>query len=226
LPSHKTLLLIGTTAYNGMVHVDYLQSIMSIAAEEIPYTVMTTAGESLVTRARNGILANFYDHTEFPHLLFLDADATDNFPGHIRQHAGNAGMPQPGISINSDTSSDPAISRNGQRVAKGSQPLAIACHVLLALFRRGRRIASDIGHHVLRHFCFLQVFGPALPTECCDDFSNHPAGNVLHRNLDVGCKRGLEFFVIGEAVQHRSHQHFRGAGGAVVYFQGNTEPLV
>src|SRR5690606_22336709 len=56
---HRAYLMIGTPAYNGMVHVDFVHSLMSIAAAGIRYTLVTTGGESLITRARNGILSRF-----------------------------------------------------------------------------------------------------------------------------------------------------------------------
>ena len=67
-------LMIGTPAYNGMVHVDYVHSLMSIQSAGIPFTLMTTGGESLITRARNGILSRFFVTPDCTHLLFLDGD--------------------------------------------------------------------------------------------------------------------------------------------------------
>jgi len=70
----QAYLMIGTPAYNGMVHVDFVHSLMSIAAAGIRYTLVTTGGESLITRARNGILSRFHFTPECTHLLFLDGD--------------------------------------------------------------------------------------------------------------------------------------------------------
>ena len=72
--NNKPFLMIGTPAYNGMVHVDFVHSLMSISAAGISYTLFTTGGESLITRARNGILARFHIATACTHLLFLDGD--------------------------------------------------------------------------------------------------------------------------------------------------------
>lgn len=66
--------LIGTPAYNGMVHTDYLHSILGFVHNDIPHAVMTIGNESLITRARNTLLASFWEAEEFTHLLFLDAD--------------------------------------------------------------------------------------------------------------------------------------------------------
>jgi hypothetical protein len=67
-------LLIGTPAYAGQVHVDYLGALLAFQREKIPFTLMTIANESLITRARNTIISAFYDGRDFTHLLFLDGD--------------------------------------------------------------------------------------------------------------------------------------------------------
>ena len=66
--------MIGTPAYNGMVHTDYVHSLLSYNKEGIKYAFLSIAGESLITRARNSIIARFYHSKEFSHLLFLDGD--------------------------------------------------------------------------------------------------------------------------------------------------------
>lgn len=67
-------LLIGTPAYNGMVHSDYMHAIFNIARSGIRYALVTIGNESLITRARNTLLATFWEAEEFTHLLFIDAD--------------------------------------------------------------------------------------------------------------------------------------------------------
>ena len=67
-------LFIGTPAYNGMVHIDYLNSIMEYHRAGIPITTMTIGNESLITRGRNTVIAYFHKLEQFTHLLFLDAD--------------------------------------------------------------------------------------------------------------------------------------------------------
>lgn len=73
-PAHSHHVLIGTPAYNGMVHTDYLHSILGFVNNNIPHSVMTIGNESLITRARNTLLASFWEAETFTHLLFLDAD--------------------------------------------------------------------------------------------------------------------------------------------------------
>jgi hypothetical protein len=67
-------LLIGTPAYGGQVHIDYVSAILGYQNLGIPFGLMTIGNESLITRGRNTILATFYERREFTHLLFLDAD--------------------------------------------------------------------------------------------------------------------------------------------------------
>jgi hypothetical protein len=66
--------MVGTPAYNGMVHTDYVHSLLSFKSEGINFGFLSIGGESLITRARNTILAHFIHTTEFSHLLFLDGD--------------------------------------------------------------------------------------------------------------------------------------------------------
>jgi len=67
-------ILIGTPAYGGMVHIDYLNSIIDMTRLGLPTTVMSLGNESLITRGRNTIISYFYHMKDFTHLFFLDAD--------------------------------------------------------------------------------------------------------------------------------------------------------
>ena len=68
-------LLIGTPAYNSMVHTDYLHSVMSYTnINDIRFSVATIGNESLITRARNKIFSIFANNKSFDYLIFLDAD--------------------------------------------------------------------------------------------------------------------------------------------------------
>ena len=71
----KLSILVGTPAYNGMVHLEYLNSIIEfLMCDDISFTILTIGNESLVTRSRNKILAFFYHNKEFDYLMFFDAD--------------------------------------------------------------------------------------------------------------------------------------------------------
>ncbi|MBS0558305.1 MAG: hypothetical protein JSR27_12945 [Proteobacteria bacterium] len=67
-------LLIGTPAYGGMMHSDYVSALLRYQLAQIDFALMSIGNESLITRARNTILSEFHARTGFSHLLFLDAD--------------------------------------------------------------------------------------------------------------------------------------------------------
>ena len=67
-------IMVGTPAYNGMVHTDYVNSLLSFNIAGLSYSFLSLGGESLITRARNTILAHFHHNKSFTHLLFLDGD--------------------------------------------------------------------------------------------------------------------------------------------------------
>lgn len=71
---NTTSIMVGTPAYNGMVHTDYVHSLLSFNACGINFGFLSIGGESLITRGRNSILAKFYHDHSFTHLLFLDGD--------------------------------------------------------------------------------------------------------------------------------------------------------
>ena len=77
-------LLIGTPAYAGQVHVDYVAALLEFRRQGMPFTLMTIGNESLITRARNTIISAFHARREFSHLLFLDADVHLPHEGLVR----------------------------------------------------------------------------------------------------------------------------------------------
>ena len=79
-----TLLMIATPAYGGMVHVDYLNSLLTYQRAGIAYSLATIGNESLITRARNTLLSMFWADEAYTHLLFLDADVS--LPADTLQH--------------------------------------------------------------------------------------------------------------------------------------------
>ena len=67
-------IMVGTPAYNSMVHTDYVRSLLGFNMAGISYSFLALGGESLITRARNTVLAHFHHNKAFSHLLFLDGD--------------------------------------------------------------------------------------------------------------------------------------------------------
>ena len=76
--SPKVNLFVATPCYGSMLTEDYFHSILDLQnfcrEEQIGLNIQTLGQESLVTRARNTLVANFLDNESFTHLLFIDAD--------------------------------------------------------------------------------------------------------------------------------------------------------
>ena len=83
-PIPNAHLMIGTPAYGGMVHIDYLNSLLGYQHAGIPYTLASIGNESLITRARNTLLSMFWANESCTHLLFLDADVS--LPAEALKH--------------------------------------------------------------------------------------------------------------------------------------------
>ena len=73
--------LIGTPAYGGQLHTDYLHSILNFSNNKILFDLVTIDNESLITRARNTIISTFWASGKHTHLLFLDADVYLDYEG-------------------------------------------------------------------------------------------------------------------------------------------------
>ena len=95
--SDPARLMVGTPAYGGMVHVDYLRGLFGFMQAGIQFHMFTIGNESLITRARNSILAAFHARLELTHLLFLDADV--NLPAEGLRRMLAAGVPAIGAAV-------------------------------------------------------------------------------------------------------------------------------
>ncbi len=69
-------ILICIPTYNEMIHSKLCMNLLSLNELKIPFTVKFLCG-SLIPRLRNQFLTFFYDHQEYTHLLFIDADMFD-----------------------------------------------------------------------------------------------------------------------------------------------------
>jgi hypothetical protein len=80
LSKNKVKIVIGTPCFGGMLHNGYFQSMLELAVNftklNIPFEMMTIGNESLIQRARNGIVARFMADNSATHLMFIDADIT------------------------------------------------------------------------------------------------------------------------------------------------------
>lgn len=73
-------IIIGTPCYGGNLQVGYFQSTIELTkaftALGVNHEIMTIGNESLIPRARNGIVAKFMADDDATHLMFVDADIT------------------------------------------------------------------------------------------------------------------------------------------------------
>ena len=71
---------IGTPCYGGLCHVNYVVRLMNtqqlLAQLGVQCSVEFMKNESLITRARNNMVAKFMSNPETTHLLFIDSDIT------------------------------------------------------------------------------------------------------------------------------------------------------
>jgi hypothetical protein len=78
----KVKLHLSTPCYGGMVSVEYMRSMCGLIDEfnkaGMQYVIQTISNDSLVTRARNCLLAAFLADESATHLMFIDADITFN----------------------------------------------------------------------------------------------------------------------------------------------------
>ena len=80
LIKNKVKIIIGTPCFGGLLHNGYFQSMLELSINftklNIPFEMMTIGNESLIQRARNGIVAKFMGDAYATHLMFIDADIT------------------------------------------------------------------------------------------------------------------------------------------------------
>jgi hypothetical protein len=78
VPFGMAHIFLATPCYGGQVTLPYFHSVISLmmhgVAQGLPVTVETLAGESLIPRGRNSLVAKFLAHPVATHLLFVDAD--------------------------------------------------------------------------------------------------------------------------------------------------------
>lgn len=72
------MILIGIPCYGGQCYSDFMMSVINLIKamdhHKIQYDIHIISNESLISRARNSIVAKFMENFTYTHLLFLDSD--------------------------------------------------------------------------------------------------------------------------------------------------------
>ncbi|ACB96773.1 hypothetical protein [Beijerinckia indica] len=75
---YRPLIFLATPCFGGLVSQHYMQSVLSLVQfggqAGFDITLALLGHDSLITRSRNTLIAQFLQHTEATHLLFVDAD--------------------------------------------------------------------------------------------------------------------------------------------------------
>lgn len=87
MDSPKAVLLIGTPFYEGKVSAAYARSVLGFqdacsGRRDVEFTGLAQWGDSLLTRAKQGILTQLLVHPTATHLLFVDGDVSFE-PGQV-----------------------------------------------------------------------------------------------------------------------------------------------
>ena len=84
----NTHVFLATPCYGGLVTEPFHRSMLNftniLQNNSIPFTSMTLANESLVTRARNTLAAAFLERKQCTHLMFVDADIEFSWDSILR----------------------------------------------------------------------------------------------------------------------------------------------
>ncbi len=94
----KTHLFLATPAYGARLHTSYVRSMLVtsnlLTVRGIPHTPVFLPGESLITRARNVIVAMFMAKPHYDPLLFIDGDISWNAEDVLRLLAATQAFPE------------------------------------------------------------------------------------------------------------------------------------
>ena len=159
-------ILIGTPAYRGLVHTSYVHSLLDFQHDGISFKVQTINNESLITRARNTIIASFWSSPEYTHLLFLDGDVRMNgesLKQLIAHHKDVIGAPVPlkgkdkdgnqPYNTNADMNAEPGL-QVVHRV--GTAVFMLSCHAVAMLVTDAMKDKRSYRVHEL-------LLGPDIP---------------------------------------------------------------
>ena len=77
---------VATPAYGGCVHAQYVSSLLRVVQDgRMQVTPRLRSGESLITRARNALVAEFLSDERYTHLFWIDSDIGFDAAAFFRQ---------------------------------------------------------------------------------------------------------------------------------------------
>ena len=80
IETHKPFLYILTPCYGNMCHVNYTSSLLSttnlLNQYNIRYEITFCRNDSLISRARNNLVAKAMNNPQMTHMIFIDSDIT------------------------------------------------------------------------------------------------------------------------------------------------------
>ncbi len=139
-PAH---VMVATPAYGGMLHVDYLNSLLTYQSADIQFTLTTIGNESLITRARNTLLSMFHVRPECTHLLFLDADVSldaETLKDMLAQQRDVIGAP---VALKGRNSAGQRIFNIGKTVGESGSQILVE-HIGTAAFMLSRKAVNAL----------------------------------------------------------------------------------
>lgn len=136
-------LMVATPAYGGMVHLDYALSLLELRDAGVRFALVGMGNESLVTRARNALLASFHARPEFTHLVFLDADIGVPAAGILRLLAHGRDVVAAPVPLKGVGPSGERLFNVGRTVGE-SGPLTLVDRVGTAVLMLSRRAVDAL----------------------------------------------------------------------------------
>ena len=149
VPQSSPHIMIGTPAYGGMVHVDYVSSLLLFAGSGIPFTLVTIGNESLITRARNTIFAAFHARPQFSHLLFLDGDVRMSAASLARLVNANVDVIGAPVALKGRNPDGTRMWNVGQCVGEAGE-LTVCDRIGTAVFMLSRKAVTALADDAMR----------------------------------------------------------------------------
>jgi len=142
--------MIGTPAYGGLMHADYVNSLLGYQAAGLRFSLMSIGNESLITRARNTIFSEFLVREEFTHLLFLDADVQLHAAGLQRMLGYGKDVIGAPVALKARDANGARVFNLGDTCGEDG-PLVLCTRIGTAALLLSRRAATSLAEDAKAH---------------------------------------------------------------------------